>query len=328
MQPGQRCLLAIAVLMLTVASCWGAGQGREPFQAFSPDSYWNTPLPASAPIHPSSDDIIAYLRRTNDQDGCVLLAGAGTTPDWGMPIYWAAPGDPVYRVQATGGVELPPELGRLRVPRGARQAPTSDAAMVVFDRDAGWVVSLFEARYEAESDTWYARGGTVFYLASNGLQGEWPQADELRNRGTHRGLNGAVMSVRHDEIAAGLIPHALKIGVNLAAQDAVFPMLGSDGRSRDPHAPVQGGRLRIRPDVNLDAFNLQPAARVIAQSLQTYGVVVGDSTGGGINLKVENTVAEGRGQLWNLDREALCAIPIEAFEVIAYGWSDQAQTAR
>ena len=51
------------------------------------------------------------------------------------------------------------------------------------------------------------------YLGSNGLSALLKQSNDPRNRGTHRGNNGAVASVRWDEVQNGSIDHVLKIAV-------------------------------------------------------------------------------------------------------------------
>ncbi|MBW3567438.1 MAG: efflux RND transporter periplasmic adaptor subunit, partial [Proteobacteria bacterium] len=42
---------------------------------------------------------------------------------------------------------------------------------------------------------------------------------------------------------------------------------------------------------------------------ERIAVVIGDSTGAPVELKLEDTVQQGRGQLWTLPQNALCAIP-------------------
>jgi hypothetical protein len=287
------------------------------FRAFTATSFWNTPLPSDAPRHPDSDEIIRFLERDNAARGCVLLSGVEGNP-WGTPVYWVDRGDPTFDVVASGH-DLPPEFAALRISEGARPMRADDREMVVFDRDKGYVAWLHEASYDAEIDRWSASGGSVAYLESNGLENEVEGGDS-RNTGSHRGLNGAVVAARLDEVRAGAIEHVLRIGVNTAHRDYIWPMSGSDGTATERYAPPQGARLRIKQWVDLDRYDLHPEALVIARALQKYGAIVGDSTGGPLELKLEDTVAEGRGQLWSIDETALCAIPIKAFEVIRYDY--------
>ncbi len=278
-------------------------------QAFRSDSWWNTPLPADAPSHHASEAILHYLSTGPESgNGCLALAGLGDSP-WGTPIYFAGRGDPTYLVHRTA-MRLPPELDELRIPRNARPSVPDGGTLVVYDVDKNYVVALSDAVYDAENDSWSARGATVSYLDSNGLDVRTGQAD-ARNTGNLRGGNAAVMVVSWDEVEGGEIDHVLSMssGPTLSSRH-VFPMVGSDGayEGKDPAVPPQGLRLRIKASVDLAAFQLDPQALVIARALQEYGVVVG-SSGGSTALKLESTVVEGRGDLWNLKRDALCRLP-------------------
>lgn len=293
------------------AFAWSFNRSGE--QLFAEGSFWTTPVAEEAPVHPDSEEILTFLGRTNVDDGCVHLVGADGN-EWGEPIYEAGPGDPVYRVTSTQ-YELPREFEELRVPDGARPSPNSDAEMVIFDRDRGYVAWLWHAEHDEARGRWTAGGGSIAYLGSNGLDARLEASDEPRNGGSQRGLNGAIVAVRHAEVASGTIERVLKIGVNESSPEHVFPMVGSDGDSQDPHAPPQGTRIRIAPDVDLEGFDLPEQARVIAEALQTYGAIIGDSSGGPIALKLEDT--PGQEQDWKVDIRDLCAIPIDAFEILA-----------
>jgi hypothetical protein len=278
------------------------------YRAFAADSWWNTPLPRRAPTSALERQYLRYLRTAPDAGGgCLRLAGTAANR-WGQPVFWATAGDQEYDVRVTSA-RRPRQLARLRIPASARPADTSDAAMTVFDRGRGYVTALTGARYDPATDSWSARGGTVTFLRSNGLHHRTGRSDDPRNQGGHRGNNGATMMVRHAEVTAGAIRHVLKVasGPETSARH-VFPMVGSDGDSTHRYAPPQGLRLRIRPSVDIDALRLGKQATVIAKALQRYGMYLGDSAGV-TTLKLEDTRASGRGQLWRLRSTALCKLP-------------------
>ena len=196
--------------------------------------------------------------------------------------------------------------------------------MTIYDLRERYVVALTGAEYDEDDDSWTARGGTVTYLDSNGLHVATGLSDDRRNRGTHRGNNGATMAVAWEDVREGAVRHVLKVASGPAVANwHVFPMVGSDGdyEGKNPRVPPQGLRMRIKPSVDLGGFELNPDALVIARALQRYGFYIGDS-GGRTSLKLENTVAEGRGQLWNLRDDALCSLPFtnDYWEVIAEGY--------
>ena len=292
----------------------------EPLRAFAPDSWWNVAVPDDAPTHPDSRAILEYMQTARQNGGgCVTLAGAENS--WGQPVYWATAGDTEYDVVVTGEGK-PAEVSALRIPDGARAADTNDHAMTVFDVAKGYVVALTDASFDEGERVWTASGATVTYLDSNGLHAGTGRSDDDRNLGSHRGNNGATMMVRYDEFEAGAIRHVLKVASGPeTSRRHVFPMIGSDGDSRKGVAPEQGLRFRLKPSLDLDAFDLHPEARVIAEALQTYGFYVGDSAGV-TALKLENTRAEGRGQLWTVPANGLCRLPLdpELWDVLPEGY--------
>lgn len=323
-----RWTLILVVTSLAVAGCTAASErvdepGRQAaslHRPFTSDSWWNTPVPADAPTNPNAAAILDYMQHAPQSGGgCARLAGA--TNGWGQPVYRSTPDDPVYDV-SVGSANPPPELHALRIPADARSAPTSDAAMTIFDAQKGYVVALTGASFDSGSSSWTARGATVTYLDSNGLHVDTGASDDPRNVGSHRGNNGATMMVEYDEVAAGAIQHVLKVASGPeVSRRHVFPMIGSDGTSTSPAAPPEGLRFRIKPEVDLGAWDLNPEARIIAQALQTYGFYIGDS-GGVTALKLENTDAAGRGQLWQLPSTALCSLPLsrEYWDVLPEGY--------
>lgn len=290
-----------------------------PFRAFPATSYWNTPLPADAPVHKRSKRMIRFLVKDNRANH-IRLAGTDSDGAWGQPVYWADALAPAYRVRKTR-YDLPPEFSSLRIPLGARPDPTSDSEMTIYDLERGYVAGLYEARFDASRGTWSAGGGDIYYLGSNGLHGDLKASDDDRNRG-HRGLPASTFAVRLDEILAGTIDHVLKIGVHHTRSQHVFPMVGDEDGTDAKYAPPEGTRIRIKPSVNVEALGLPLPALVIARALQRYGAIIGDQTGGDPILKVENVVAEGRGNLWSglLDAGALSSIPLGAYQVIRAGY--------
>ena len=67
--------------------------------------------------------------------------------------------------------------------------------MTVYDVAKGYVVMLTDARFDPGRDVWSASAATVTYLDSNGLHSGLDLSDSRRNRGSHRGNNGAVAAV-------------------------------------------------------------------------------------------------------------------------------------
>ncbi len=318
-------LLVVGALVVSILSApWPAAGAPapidDPYRAFGGSSWWNTPLPPQAPEHPNEGGILNYLRTAEDNGGGFLRFAGADDSEWGQPVYWASSGDREYDVRWSAGLRQP-ELDNLRIPANMRAADTSDGALTLFDVERGYVVAMTDAAYNAPLDSWSVGGATVTYLDSNGLDSRLLDSDDRRNSGSHRGNNGATMMARLDEVRAGAIEHVIKItaGPETSIRH-VFPMVNSDGDSSSSPLP-QGLRIRIRPDVDLAALGLHPQALVIARAAQEYGVYFGDS-GGNTALKLENTRAEGRGQLWDVSADALSDLPFttQFWDVILEGY--------
>jgi hypothetical protein len=245
-----------------------------------------------------------------------------------MPIYWVKPTDP-RRVVKQKLYRMPPEATTapgIRIPENVKPDPTSDGELAIFDTEAGRVYTFWIFTWNRGTKQYEAAGGSVFYLNSNGLDGRWKQFKDTnpRNVGAHRGICQGTTVIRYDEIMSGQpIEHAFKIAIRSTAASHVFPMTGDEG---GPGVIPEGARIRIKPGVDLSKKGLSPAALTVATALQKYGAVVGDR-GGQMSLKVENTVAQGRGWLWKdvLSVDSLESIPLNDYEFIRLGWGEHGE---
>ena len=282
------------------------------YRAFTEASYWNTPIPFDAPIQPNSDQIIKYLEKDSSQS-FVRFSGLDADGQWGRPIYWGYSEDPIYQIICRDNPYS------AHVPTDVKADPSSDAAWTLYDMVNGWVLGMHDP---LGPSMWCS---SIHVLSSNGLDNKWTQfTDTAPENSGHRGAPASNIGIRVDEIEAGAIDHKLHLSVNTSKNTHVFPMVGDENGTQDANAPPEGVLIRIKPSVDLESLDLSPAARIVATALQTYGAIVGDQSGGPINLKVENTIAEGRGNLWRgvLTWDALKNIPMdpEYFEVIEFGY--------
>jgi hypothetical protein len=73
----------------------------------------------------------------------------------------------------------------------------------------------------------------------------------------------------------GAIDHALRFTAAHTQKAYVAPASHFASSSTDPSLPPMGLRLRLKASV--DISTLPPQARVIAQALKTYGMIVADN---------------------------------------------------
>jgi hypothetical protein len=310
----------LAVALATVI----ATQGQAPVEASSlvnlDKFYWRLPIATLAPTDPSSPAIMSYIR-ADSSTSYIALSGGSQNGYWGTPVYNAHVGDPVYNVHKNCTGHIPPEFSAVRIPAGARPDQTADASMVIYDALKGREYGFWHARYDRIKDRWTACGGTVYYMASNGLAGTLRQSNEPRNYG-HRGVPPETYAVSYREIQLGVIDHMLRIAVDTTKCHHVFPMAGDECGTYASSAPPEGAIIRIKHSVDLTRLGLSRAALIVARALQTYGAVISDQSSGPAELKLENVVAEGRGWLWQgvLSATSLSKIPLSSYEIVTLGF--------
>ena len=151
---------------------------------------------------------------------------------------------------------------------GTGSATTGDRHILMVDRDACRLYELFAAE-RTTSGGWRAGSGATWDLRSNALRPlGWTSADAA-------GLPILPGLVRYDEVAAGEIRHALRFTTNLTRQAYIYPARHHASSSTDPARPPMG--LRVRLKASFDTSRLSPHARVIAEALKRYGMILADN---------------------------------------------------
>jgi hypothetical protein len=147
------------------------------------------------------------------------------------------------------------------------RASTGDRHALLLDKDACKLYELF-ALYP-KSGGWTAGSGAIFNLRSNALRpAGWTSADAA-GLPIFRGL------VRYDEVAHGVIDHALRFTAAHTRRAYVYPARHYASSSDDPALPPMGLRVRLKASVDISGFPKQ--ARVVLQALKTYGMILADN---------------------------------------------------
>jgi hypothetical protein len=143
----------------------------------------------------------------------------------------------------------------------------SDRHILLVDRDACRLYELYDARQV--NGTWAAGSGATWDLTSNALRPDtWTSADAA-------GLPILPGLVRYDEVAAGAIRHALRFTTNHTRESYIYPARHEAGESTSTSLPPMGLRVRLRAGYDTSRFS--PAARVIADALARYGMILADN---------------------------------------------------
>jgi len=249
---------------------WGRGTGAAPAKGpctgLPADNVWRADV-SRLPVHARSAAIVARIG-----------AGAGVHPDFGAGRWEGAPiGIPVTTVPAgQKKIDISFEYagesdrGPYPVPADAKieGGPDSDGDrhVIVWDRAACKVYELYAAY--PRGGGWRAGSGAVFDLRSNKLRpAGWTSADAS-------GLSIFAGLVRYDEVAAGRIDHAIRVTVPRTRTGYTWPATHSASSATDGDLPQLGQRLRLK--ASTDTAGLPRQARVVAEAMKCYGVIVTD----------------------------------------------------
>jgi hypothetical protein len=174
------------------------------------------------------------------------------------------------------------------IPNDAAPSPGSDSAMTIVDTERGLTFEFWQAR-EDSAGHWSASWGAVLSLHGRGNK---------NTGGTETGQQGAVGGgvsrlaglVTRNDIAAGVINHALVMSTDMAAPSTFrYPATKTDGANNSGVAtPIPEG-ARIQLDPSLDISGLAGYEHMIAVALQTYGAYVIDNGGARVAI-----IAEGQ----------------------------------
>ena len=147
------------------------------------------------------------------------------------------------------------------------RSSTGDRHAILVDKDACRLYELY-ALYP-KSGGWKAGSGAVWSLTSNKLRpAGWTSADAA-------GLPIFPGLARYDEVARGVIDHALRFTAERTRAAYVYPARHYASSSNDPSLPPMGLRVRLKASVDISGFPRQ--ARIVLQALKTYGMILADN---------------------------------------------------
>jgi hypothetical protein len=243
-------------------------------------------LPAAprCPVFPASN---AWNQRVDGlpvaADSARLIQSIGLTAglhaDFGSGLWEGRPigipFDVVSRATPRSHVafDYADESDRVRypIPRSVHieggRASDGDRHALLLDRDACKLYELY-ALYP-RGDGWHAGSGAVWNLRSNALRpAGWTSADAA-------GLPIFPGLARYDEVARGVIDHALRFTASRTRRAYVYPARHYASSSDDPSLPPMGLRVRLKAEVDISGFPRQ--ARIVLQALKTYGMILADN---------------------------------------------------
>jgi len=246
------------------------------------------PLPAApnCPVFPADNPWNQRVDRLpSAKNSAKLIASIGPSaqvhPDFGSGLYNGVPIGIPYAVVSPQTRKVPvrfhypseSDRGPYPLPRGVPieggYGASGDRHVIVVNRDTCTDYELFAAYPHDGGRRWTAGSGAIFNLRSDHLRpAGWTSADAA-------GLPILPGLARYDEVAAGQIDHALRFTAPCTAPRYVYPARHEASTCHGANLPPMGLRVRLKASVNLSALPGQ--ARVVAQALKRYGMILADN---------------------------------------------------
>ncbi len=143
----------------------------------------------------------------------------------------------------------------------------SDHHALLVDKSACRLYELFAL--QRTSSGWHAGSGATWNLRSNHVRpAGWTSADAA-------GLPIFPGLARYDEVARGVIDHALRFTAERTRKAYIYPARHYASSSDDPSLPPMGLRVRLKASVDISGFPRQ--TRIVLQALKTYGMILADN---------------------------------------------------
>jgi hypothetical protein len=236
-------------------------------QVFPADNPWNQRVDR-LPVAKHSAKLVASIG-----------AARSVHPDFGT-VYNGAPNGIPFVVVPGHTRRVPvsfqyggeSDRGPYPIPRSApiEGGPSSsgDRHVIVVDSATCTDYELFAAYPHRGGAYWTAGSGAIFNLPSNRLRpAGWTSADAA-------GLPILPGLARYDDVARGSIDHALRFTAPCTAPRYVYPAR-HEASTCSGFYPPMGLRVRLKANVNVSGLPYQ--ARVVAQAMKSYGMILADN---------------------------------------------------
>ena len=254
--------LPLLVLAATASTSLAAGPptvpGARNCPIFPANNPWNERVD-KLPVAPDSDAMISAIGLDSP-----VHPDFGSYAGYGIP--YTVVGHATKKVHVSFEYADESDRGPYPLPAHPHIEGGSDRHVLLVDRDSCKLYELFAA--VRQGGTWHAGSGAIWNLRSNHLRPNgWTSADAA-------GLPILPGLVRYDEVAAGVINHALRFTASRTSNHHIWPAR-HDAGDADPGLPPMGLRVRLKASVDISGYGRQ--ARVVLQALKTYGMILADN---------------------------------------------------
>lgn len=259
---------------------------------FDPTAFCHQKLSDTAAIHANS---AAYASNFLAQKAGSPGGHVGfSITQWTPPIFEVNSATPTVNIKPYPGKEfaLTAILTAVPLPEDFAPSPDSDAEAVIY----------LPEKYSMWEFWGLAKTGAQVTNSAGQLVDEWSAnwagkiTDMRHNPGYFSSGKGAqATGIAHlatlptiKEQQTGIIKHAIQVQMKITSTSFVAPAQRSDGLSSDPNVAPMGSRFRFPAGTVFSG--LSDWGLMFATAIRDYGLVITDTTGSGIAIRLENPI--------------------------------------
>jgi hypothetical protein len=240
-------------------------------QVFPRDNPWNEDI-SKRRLHPNSKNLIASVGAQKNLAYNLDMAFIVVPPDQiKVPvklIEYSEESDPgPFPVPDNAPIEGWPMDGQPL--ETIQRFGEGDRHILVVDPVNQILFEFYQGRKTPAG--WTAAQASIFDLTSNKLRPDgWTSTDAA-------GLPIFPAIVRFDEVARGMVEHAIRFTIRNSRRAYVYPATHYASNKTDLNFPRMGERFRLRANFDVSGFSPHPQA--ILKGLKKYGMFVADNGG-------------------------------------------------
>jgi len=294
-------LLASALLPAVPATAGTSPPGASSCPVFPSDNVWNADI-SHLPVDPHSSQWLASMNSSTTNLHPDLGSSGDPSAPYGIPYTVVTNAHPKVSVSFQYASESDPgpyPFGADTPIEGGQNA-SGDRHAIMVDSSTCTLYELYDAQYSAGGST--AGSGAIWNLQSDALRpAGWTSADAA-------GLPIFPGLLRPDEVAAGVVSHAIRFTADETDTSYIWPARHEAGARSDPSLPPMGARFRLKASFNISGYAADTQA--VLRAMQHYGLILADN---GSNWYFQGSASNS----WDPTMIAqLKTIPASAFEAV------------
>jgi putative cell wall-binding protein len=260
----------VAVVLVTpVVVPSAVSAAAVPCPIFPADNVWNADI-SQLPVHARSANWLASMAASTTHLHPDFGPSYGAQPvPYGIPFTVVTDSHPKVQVSFTYASESDPgpyPFGSDTPIEGGPSA-TGDRHAIMVDSGTCELYELFDAHYASSGST--AGSGATWDLYSDALRpAGWTSADAA-------GLPILAGLLRPDEVAAGVVTHAIRMTAVQTDRSYVWPARHQAGTRSDATLPPMGARFRL--NAGFDVSGYRPDSQVVLAAMKRYGMILADN---------------------------------------------------